>query len=56
MEHDIEFMLKNRLCCFCEHRDYKFFTEWCKITNDCRNLCAKTCEHYSPKTTTAAAN
>lgn len=46
--HDLDFMIKNPLCSFCNHSYYKFFHEWCSKKNDCRNLCAKSCEYYDP--------
>ena len=44
----IEFREKNPMCIFCKYSYTKFFHTWCSKKNDCRGLCAKKCEHYSP--------
>lgn len=46
--HDLDYMIKNPFCSFCNHSYIKFFKTWCNKKDDCRGLCAKTCAYYSP--------
>ena len=54
--HNLEFMLKNKHCSFCEHSFIEFFHTCCKKLPDCRKLCAKDCAYYSPKVTQKKAD
>ncbi len=44
----LEFRIKNPMCAFCANSYIKFMTTRCSITDDHKNLCAKTCNHYKP--------
>ncbi len=46
----LEYRINNPLCCFCKHSYIEFFHTWCSLNKGCKNICAKGCKDYDPKT------